>query len=201
MQLRSMTTEDLLGLSVLCIVLIVSALFYRHAGRRYASGRASHASVTSFRLAYAYIRVTTILAGIGSYFITSPVLFDLHDNTVLERSGMLVTLTGLAVFVASKKSLGAAYSPCFDAHLPFSIVRSGPYRFVRHPIYTGNMTILTGLALMTGSLWIAANAVLLAVYATRSARLEERALAAAMPGYRSYMTATGCFVPRLRGRR
>ncbi|MCA8969252.1 MAG: isoprenylcysteine carboxylmethyltransferase family protein [Planctomycetes bacterium] len=201
MALRSMHLEEFAGLFVLVLVVLVSAYYYDHSERRYARGRRAHASVGSFRLAYGYMRITTIVAGTLAFVTESPLLLDIHDDNVLLFVGMVIALAGLTLFVVSKRRLGAAYSPCYDAHLPGMIVSDGPYRFVRHPIYTGNFLVLFGLFAMTGSVWILLNAILLAMYAARSARLEERALESALPGYRSYRNATGRFVPRLGPRR
>jgi len=63
---------------------------------------------------------------------------------------------------------------------------SGPYRFVRHPGYAGNILPLFGIVLALGSLWTlvpAAAALLISVIRTV---LEDRTLQAELPGYRGY---------------
>ena len=84
-------------------------------------------------------------------------------------------------------------------HLPHAIVQTGPYRRVRHPVYTANLLLLGGIALATGSLWMVLDLVVLAVFYLRSAVLEERALRQEHPDYAGYMLRTGRFLPAIRG--
>ena len=63
---------------------------------------------------------------------------------------------------------------------------SGPYRFVRHPGYAGNVIALPGLVLALDSLWaLLPAAAALVVTVTRTA-LEDRTLQEELPGYRDY---------------
>lgn len=63
---------------------------------------------------------------------------------------------------------------------------SGPYRFVRHPAYAGNVIALPGLVLALDSLWaLLPAAAALVVTVTRTA-LEDRTLQDELPGYRNY---------------
>lgn len=63
---------------------------------------------------------------------------------------------------------------------------SGPYRFVRHPGYAGNVLALFGIVLALSSVWTlipAAVALLIAVIRTV---LEDQTLQEELPGYRDY---------------
>lgn len=63
---------------------------------------------------------------------------------------------------------------------------TGPYRFVRHPGYAGNLVALVGIVLALGSLWtLLPAAVALVVSLVRTA-LEDRTLHEELPGYRDY---------------
>jgi protein-S-isoprenylcysteine O-methyltransferase Ste14 len=67
-----------------------------------------------------------------------------------------------------------------------AVCDSGPYRFVRHPGYAGNIPPLAGIVLALGSVWtlIPAAAALIVVM-VRTA-LEDRTLRDELPGYRDY---------------
>jgi protein-S-isoprenylcysteine O-methyltransferase Ste14 len=63
---------------------------------------------------------------------------------------------------------------------------TGPYRFVRHPGYAGNIPPLFGIVLALGSVWAllpAAAALIITVIRTA---LEDRTLQEELPGYRDY---------------
>jgi protein-S-isoprenylcysteine O-methyltransferase Ste14 len=67
------------------------------------------------------------------------------------------------------------------------VISTGPYARVRHPFYAGAVLFLLGTALLLGSWYgLAASAVFVAGIAVRAV-LEERALAAELPGYAAYM--------------
>jgi protein-S-isoprenylcysteine O-methyltransferase Ste14 len=76
------------------------------------------------------------------------------------------------------------------------IVSSGPYAYVRHPIYLGYAIDLCGLLLATSSIamfTLAAGWVLLLII---RARIEEEMLSEADEGYRQYVTRTNFLFPR-----
>jgi protein-S-isoprenylcysteine O-methyltransferase Ste14 len=66
------------------------------------------------------------------------------------------------------------------------VVTTGPYSFVRHPMYVGTIPFLIGMPLLLGSFWgVLFSPVLLAVLGLR-AILEERTLIAEHEGYAEY---------------
>ena len=78
-----------------------------------------------------------------------------------------------------------------------TLVRSGPYRFIRHPMYSAVLLCGLAAALMIGNWpgWLLA-AALVAVLDMK-ARLEERWLALAHPEYAAYRSQSKRFVPLL----
>jgi protein-S-isoprenylcysteine O-methyltransferase Ste14 len=78
-------------------------------------------------------------------------------------------------------------------------VESGPYRFVRNPMYTG--LLLAGLSLGVAlATWVVAAAfgVVFLLLALRTPREEQHLIARFGDQYRDYMTRVGRFFPRLR---
>jgi len=73
-----------------------------------------------------------------------------------------------------------------DAGRGHKVISTGPYAWVRHPMYAGAIFYFLGTALLLGS-WYAFvfGLVLIAVIAFRAVR-EERMLAAELPGYADY---------------
>ena len=69
------------------------------------------------------------------------------------------------------------------------LVREGPFRFVRHPIYVGGVLVFAGLSLVF-SAWGLLFAAALAVFWTAKARHEERLLVERFPEYPEYRRRT-----------
>jgi Phospholipid methyltransferase len=75
------------------------------------------------------------------------------------------------------------------------VVVRGPYRWVRHPLYVGEMVSALGLAIAANSysalaLWVA----MCGLQAYRAVR-EEQVLLQALPAYRSYRSRTAALLP------
>jgi protein-S-isoprenylcysteine O-methyltransferase Ste14 len=66
------------------------------------------------------------------------------------------------------------------------VISSGPYAFVRHPMYSGIMLFFVGVPLLLGSWWGVAIAPVFAVLFAIRARIEERALIEGLPDYADY---------------
>ncbi len=78
------------------------------------------------------------------------------------------------------------------------LVTSGPYAWVRHPLYAGEAITLAGVAISVGTpLSVAAFVIGLSLQAWR-ARTEEEALSAVFPEYAHYSRRTPMLIPGLR---
>jgi protein-S-isoprenylcysteine O-methyltransferase Ste14 len=66
------------------------------------------------------------------------------------------------------------------------VISSGPYAFVRHPMYSGVMLFFFGVPLLLGSWWGVAIAPVFAILFAIRARIEERALVEGLPDYADY---------------
>jgi protein-S-isoprenylcysteine O-methyltransferase Ste14 len=69
-----------------------------------------------------------------------------------------------------------------------TVVSTGPYRYVRHPMYAGVIPFAFGTALLLGSWWGLLGALLLIGIVARRAVLEERTLRDELDGYSVYLT-------------
>jgi len=80
------------------------------------------------------------------------------------------------------------------------LVTRGPYRWIRHPLYTTGLTLFVALGIMAGSWFVLlASGVALVLLRWLIIPHEEEALMAKFgDGYRVYMLRTGRLVPRLR---
>jgi len=67
-----------------------------------------------------------------------------------------------------------------------TVCDTGPYRFVRHPGYAGNVLALFGIVLALGSVWTLIPAAVASVIGVIRTQLEDRTLQEELPGYRDY---------------
>jgi protein-S-isoprenylcysteine O-methyltransferase Ste14 len=66
------------------------------------------------------------------------------------------------------------------------VVSTGPYAWVRHPMYSAIVVFFVGMPLLLGSWWgVALSPLFIVLYAVRTG-IEERTLRAGLPGYADY---------------
>lgn len=118
-----------------------------------------------------------------------------------RRAAALTALgAGGALAVWAARSLGTALTPLPAPRAGASLVEAGPYRLVRHPIYTG-VVVAGAAAPLAGSPLAAVPLVALARFLAAKARREEERLVARYPGYPAYRARVrGALLPAL-GRR
>ncbi len=66
------------------------------------------------------------------------------------RIAVAVVLIGLALSIWARRELGANWSGSVTVKEGHEFVQSGPYRCIRHPIYTGILLMMLGTALASG---------------------------------------------------
>ena len=76
----------------------------------------------------------------------------LYDGTVVGWLGNLFTLFGLLFAVWGRVHLGRYWSGMITLKQGHKLIRTGPYRCVRHPLYTGFVTAVFASALMIGTI-------------------------------------------------
>jgi protein-S-isoprenylcysteine O-methyltransferase Ste14 len=75
------------------------------------------------------------------------------------------------------------------------LVTSGPYRFVRHPLYLAEELSVIGLFLQFASLWTAALFAVQIAFQLRRMHNEENVLTASFPEYAAYRRRTARLIP------
>jgi protein-S-isoprenylcysteine O-methyltransferase Ste14 len=117
------------------------------------------------------------------------------NSLVVGVMGAALLVSGLLLAVWARLHLGRNWGMPMTERAEPELVTSGPYRFVRHPIYSGLLLGLVGTALATDLLGLIL-AVLLGVYFYYAASVEEKNLTATFPtAYPAYRTATKMLIP------
>jgi protein-S-isoprenylcysteine O-methyltransferase Ste14 len=112
--------------------------------------------------------------------------------------GAALTLGGLLFAISARLYLGKNWSGLVQVKQDHELIRTGPYHFVRHPIYSGIILALIGTAICRRNVWGFAGVVLVCLGLWLKSRLEERFMVATFGAqYEDYRRTTGALLPRL----
>jgi protein-S-isoprenylcysteine O-methyltransferase Ste14 len=135
--------------------------------------------------ALSVVLVVRVFRG-GSLAVHSP---------VLGAIGAVVFAAGIAVAIWARVHLGRNWGLPMTQKAEPELVTSGPYRFVRHPIYSGLLAGVLGTALATNLIGLIIVAVL-GGYFYYSASVEEKNLTMTFPtAYPAYQASTKMLIP------
>ena len=111
-----------------------------------------------------------------------------------DLAAAVLVLAGSIWSLWSLTALGRNLSVVAQAR---GLSSDGPYRWVRHPLYVGEIVAVLGLAVRSDVVVVYVLWAALVALQTYRASVEERLLAVSLPGYPAYRARTGRFVPRL----
>lgn len=125
---------------------------------------------------------------------------DMHLPHALRWSGAPLAFIGLLLLASALHVLGRNFSTSVVIREDQTLVTRGPYRWMRHPVYTAFVCIWLGFLLLTdnwfaGGTGLAAFAIIMAVRVPREERLLLERFGA---DYEAYRRKTGRFLPRFR---
>jgi protein-S-isoprenylcysteine O-methyltransferase Ste14 len=107
--------------------------------------------------------------------------------------GLAIQISAALLAVWARRHLGRNWSGEIAAKVDHQLIRTGPYRLVRHPIYSGMLGMFIGTAVVSGELHGLLAVVIIAGAYLRKVRLEERHLGevfgAAYDDYRRHSSA------------
>lgn len=123
----------------------------------------------------------------------------IHGRAWLVGAGLVLMWSGLVVRVWAVATLGPAFRTTVEVDPGQAIVGTGPYRWVRHPAYTGIALVVTGFGVASGN-WVAAAVCALLPLAAlvRRIRVEEAELTRVLGDrYVAYRAGTKRLLPGL----
>ncbi|MCJ0825730.1 isoprenylcysteine carboxylmethyltransferase family protein [Luteimonas sp. 50] len=122
----------------------------------------------------------------------------LPESDWLRALGCLLALVGIAFAVRARQVLGENWSVAVQLKRGHELIERGPYRWVRHPIYTGLLLAFLGTAVLIGELRGLLALAIVAASFWFKLRLEERWLGEQFgPAYADYKTRVKALVPGL----
>lgn len=116
-------------------------------------------------------------------------------SAIVGAVGAAVFAAGIALAVWARLRLGRNWGMPMTRKEEPELVTSGPYRLIRHPIYSGLLLAVLGTALATSLIGLVLVAIL-GAYFYYCASVEERNLATAFPAaYPAYRARTKMLIP------
>jgi protein-S-isoprenylcysteine O-methyltransferase Ste14 len=142
-----------------------------------------------FRVAIFLILLLVVRSGVfkGHHAIVS--------NPVLQGIGMALFLIGLGLAVWARVHLGRNWGAPMSEKVDAELVTTGPYQYIRNPIYSGIMLAAIGTAVAVSWYWLVAVAVM-GAYFVYSATVEEHTMERLFPdAYPAYKRSTKKLIP------
>jgi protein-S-isoprenylcysteine O-methyltransferase len=144
-----------------------------------------------------------ILLGVAASFLAASVEFSVRSPLFPSATswcvwgGLTITAVGLTIRLWAIRELGELFTSSVAVQEGQPVVTTGPYKWVRHPSYTGSLLTTIGIGFALGSVAGMALSILvtLPAYLFRI-RIEERALLARLDEpYARYQQQTWRLVP------
>jgi protein-S-isoprenylcysteine O-methyltransferase Ste14 len=134
-----------------------------------------------------------VSAFVGAFLVYTIPLFPRRELSVTaEMVSTLLILFGSAAAVIALVRLGRSFSMMAEAR---RLVTSGPYRFVRHPLYLAEELAIIGISMQFFSLSTAFVLAVQIAFQLRRMRNEEAVLAESFPEYAAYRQRTARLLP------
>jgi protein-S-isoprenylcysteine O-methyltransferase Ste14 len=122
----------------------------------------------------------------------------LPDAFYVVCAGLCIQTASGMLGIWARRHLGSNWSGEITIKVDHRLIQSGPYRFIRHPIYTAMLGMSAGTAIVSGQLHAVIGLAMMAFAYWRKIRLEEANMRKAFgPAYEAYRRNTGALIPRL----
>jgi protein-S-isoprenylcysteine O-methyltransferase Ste14 len=152
---------------------------------------------SALRVLRLLILATTLLLLLTDWLRIGPLGWRfVPERAAVSWFGVALTAAGVALAIWARRSLGQNWSDKVVLKVGHELIHSGPYAYLRHPIYSGVLTAVAGTALAVGESRGVLAVVLLGVNYFVKATREEKILAANFgEAFAEYRQRTGFFLP------
>jgi protein-S-isoprenylcysteine O-methyltransferase Ste14 len=109
--------------------------------------------------------------------------------------GIVLCVAGNAILISARHTLGKNWSQTVAAKIDHELITSGPYHYVRHPMYTGGLIATIGSAITAGGVFVFLLVLLAPLFIWRTGA-EDKLMTAQFPDeYPEYMKRTKKLIP------
>lgn len=121
----------------------------------------------------------------------------LPDDVRIEWFGAIIAFLGALFAIWARSTIGKDWSAEVQIKQGHELIRTGPYRMIRHPIYTGLLVAVAGTAIATGQVRSILGFLIILFGFIRKAKKEESFLSAEFgAAFAEHRRRTGFFLPR-----
>ncbi|WP_291103083.1 MULTISPECIES: methyltransferase family protein [unclassified Flavobacterium] len=114
----------------------------------------------------------------------------------IQKTGLWIAVFGGIIIILALLQLNKNLSPFPTPKEKATLLQTGLYKYIRHPIYTGIMILFLGYSLYQNSLYKLGISLFLVVLFHFKSNYEEHQLALKFPDYKLYKIKTGKFLPK-----
>lgn len=136
-----------------------------------------------------------------SAIVLSYLCFRFEQPMMPQIIGLVFLIFSFVLFwMTIRESSKAKLLAAFDEKLPHGLLKSGPYKYVRHPFYTSYLIQWIGWAIATWSIWSIVPVTFMTVTYWVAAHGEENKFSKTEMAdeYETYKANTGRFFPKLK---
>jgi len=176
-------------------MLVFAVIFIDYMIPRLTNPGGQQSAERSDKGSFTVISIATLL-GIAAGIILRFVGFGMFTG-FFQWMGITITIAGLALREWALIKLGRFFSRTVKIETEHKVIKDGPYKWIRHPAYTGMILIYAGFVLSIGT-WIGALATTIIVTTSLFYRIkvEEKILMDALGDeYQEYMSNTWRLFP------
>jgi protein-S-isoprenylcysteine O-methyltransferase Ste14 len=147
------------------------------------------------RLVYLVLTALAVLLLNGSVRMFNWNRTVLGHTTGIRIIADVLAVAGLIIAMSARIMLGGNWSARVTLKEDHELIQGGPYRVVRHPIYSGLLLMILGTAVIGGQVGGFIALAICFVGFWMKLRQEEALLSQHLPGYSDYMRRTKALVP------
>lgn|GEM_PF-740453 len=147
-----------------------------------------HETLVNMAFPLLFLQIFPHIPGVGHRFLPA--------SRILTTAGLVLQIAMFILAIWARFHLGRHWRGVIAILGNHQLIRSGPYRLVRHPIYTAMLGMFAGTAMVSGGLYALLGVVFATVAYWRKVRIEEHYLHQAFgEEYAEYSRITPALIP------
>lgn len=192
--LLSFIIQTIISLSVFSLFLAIFIDFLKYSKNKKVLKEKKSIVETGTMTLFFLLFYIILRSGAGVITIKS----DLLINTLIIP-GTLLIVCGCIINIAGRFNLGNNWANQIKIYDKHTLIQTGMYKFVRHPLYASIILMFYGACLVYRSIYaVAAVSVIFVPFMIYRARQEETLLIQRFPQYQEYAKRTGMFFPKIK---